>query len=289
MRYIDIGVNLFSRQFEGSEDLIVRRAAEAGTGIIITGSSLESSLQASDYVRRRPGRVNNDDNNTDDTVNVTTAGTSCSCVLSEINIYSTAGVHPHDADSCSESALEKLKDAIKANDRIVAVGECGLDYDRMFSPKEDQLFWFERQIEMAEELGKPLFLHERSASEDFCKIMRRHSGICGRSVVHCFTGTRAEAEAYLDMGCMIGITGWVCDDRRNSDLLEALEIIPVDRLMAETDAPYLKPRGIKGLKGPNVPENIKYVVSRIASVKGADEEELAIRLKENTERFFSLK
>lgn len=257
-KYIDIGLNLFSKQFAGQEDEIVTRAAQQGVGMIITGSSEHSSAQAADYVKKHPG------------------------------IYATAGVHPHDAKSVDKLTIDHLRKLMQSSDQMVAVGECGLDYDRMFSPKDVQLRVFEQQIELAEELNKPLFLHEREAAADFTEILKRHKAICPRAVVHCYTGTRATAEQYLELGCMIGITGWVCDDRRNGDLLEALKVIPVERLMAETDGPYLLPRGIKGLKNPNVPENIVYVVKKIAEVKGVEEEELRLRILDNTKRFFAI-
>lgn len=256
--YIDIGLNLFSKQFAGQEDEIVTRAAQQGVGIIITGSSEHSSAQAASYVKKHPG------------------------------IYATAGVHPHDAKSCDKLTIEHLRKLLQSSAQMVAVGECGLDYDRMFSPKDVQLKVFEQQIELAEELNKPLFLHERDAAEDFAEILKRHKDICSRAVVHCYTGTKATAERYLELGCRIGITGWVCDDRRNGDLLEALKVIPVERLMAETDGPYLLPRGIKGLKNPNLPENIVYVVRKIAEVKGVEEDELKRTLLENTRKFFPL-
>ncbi len=255
-KYVDIGLNLFCEQFAGREEEIVRDGAEQGVGIIITGSSERSSRKAAAYVRTHEG------------------------------IYATAGIHPHDAKSWNDKTLDTLRQLIKSSDNMVAVGECGLDYDRMFSPREKQLFVFEEQIKLAEELDKPLFLHERAAAEDFAAVLSRHREICRRAVVHCYTGDKATALKYLKLGCMIGITGWVCDERRNGELLEALDIIPPERLMAETDAPYLIPRGIKGLKNPNVPRNIIYVVRRLAQIKGLKEEELSSILLDNTRRFF---
>ena len=146
---------------------------------------------------------------------------------------------------------------------------------------------FERHLRMAEEIGKPLFLHERSAHEDFARILSAHPDVCSRAVVHCFTGDAKTAERYLSLGCMIGITGWICDDRRNEDLLSAIKIIPPDRIMAETDGPYLKPR-IKGLKDPNVPQYVSYVVSRIAREKCVSEEALRDMILRNTIKFFDL-
>ena len=254
---IDIGLNLFSKQYAGREDEIVSSTAAAGVGIIITGSSEKSSEQAQLYVREHEG------------------------------IYATVGVHPHDAKSFTKDTASHLHSWICENEKIVAVGECGLDYDRMYSPKDVQLEVFEKQLSLAEELKKPLFLHERSASEDFAKILKRHSSVCERAVVHCYTGDRETAEEYLELGCMIGITGWVCDERRNAELLDALTVIPKERLMAETDGPYLKPR-IRGLKDPNRPEYIVHVVRKIAEVKGLEEETLRLQLLKNTKEFFGI-
>ncbi|MBR1470609.1 MAG: TatD family hydrolase [Lachnospiraceae bacterium] len=257
-RYIDIGLNLFNEQFAGQEDEIAERAAQQGVGFVITGSSERSSAQAAAYVKDRP------------------------------DVYATAGVHPHDAKRSDAKTIARLRALFRDNARMVAVGECGLDYDRMFSPREVQLRVFEEQIGLAEELEKPLFLHERAAAADFMQVLKKHPQVCPRAVVHCYTGDRATAEQYLELGCMIGITGWVCDQRRNADLLDALQVIPAERLMAETDAPYLIPRGIRGLKNPNLPENIVYVVRKLAEVKEMEEERLRVQLLENTKRFFGI-
>ena len=256
-QYLDIGLNLMSSQFAGREEEISAGAALQGVDFIITGSDPESSLRAAEYAAAHPGS------------------------------HFTAGVHPHAASSCKEDTIERLR-ALQARPGAVAVGECGLDYDRMYSPMETQKYWFERQIELAEECKKPLFLHEREAFRDFAEILERHPGAASRAVVHCFTGSRRAALRYLELGCYIGITGWICDKRRNEDLLDAMEVIPPERLMAETDAPYLLPRGIRGLKNPNRPENIRYVVARMAEAVGLPEEEMRRIVLKNAETFFGL-
>ncbi|MBQ8978596.1 MAG: TatD family hydrolase [Oscillospiraceae bacterium] len=255
LRYIDIGTNLFSEQFDGKREEIMERAAEAGTLAVITGSSHRSSLQAAEYVRVHGG-------------------------------YCTAGIHPHAAKEADEAVMSDIRRLID-EPFVAAVGECGLDYDRMFSPADVQREVFGQHLRIAEETDKPLFLHERAAHEDFVRILSAHPVLCRRAVVHCFTGDEKSAVRYLELGCMIGITGWICDDRRNADLLRAIKEIPADRLMAETDAPYLTPR-IKGLRNPNVPLNISYVVSRIAKEKDMDEEELRVKILDNTKRFFGI-
>lgn len=166
----------------------------------------------------------------------------------------------------------------------MAVGECGLDYDRMYSTKENQLYYFKKLIALGEKLKKPLFLHERDAEEDFISCFAGHEDICRRSVVHCYTGNKKTAETLLDMGFSIGITGWICDERRAEALREAVKIIPPDRILLETDAPYLTPRGIPGLKRTNVPQNIVYVARALARYMGVSEEDVIRHAKINTER-----
>ena len=118
--------------------------------------------------------------------------------------------------------------------------------------------------------------------------MKQHPEQCNRSVVHCFTGDLPTLRAYLELGCYIGITGWICDDRRAGALREAVKILPADRVMLETDAPYLTPKNVKGLGNVNVPQNIRYVAAELAKYMKTDTESLIRQARENTERFFSL-
>ena len=186
------------------------------------------------------------------------------------------------------SDIDRIREIIKNNNKIVAVGECGLDYDRMFSKKENQIEALNRHIELAKELEKPMFLHERSASEDFLKIFKEHKAVCSRSVVHCFTGDESTVKAYIELGFSIGITGWICDDRRADELRRAVKHIPLDRVLLETDAPYLTPRNVKGLSRTNVPENIVYVAKELAKYMEVSEKELIAHANTNTERLFCI-
>ena len=256
IQYYDIGLNLFCRQFRDPERIIADAEA-AGVRCILTGSDMKSSEQVHAFVKNHP------------------------CT-------GTCGIHPHGADRAKAEDFARIREIVSGNPDIVAVGECGLDYDRMFSTRENQLRCFDHQIKIAEELGKPLFLHEREASRDFIARMKKHPEQCKRSVVHCFTGDAQTLKAYLDMGFYIGITGWICDERRGGALREAVKLIPADRVMAETDAPYLTPRNIKGLSNVNVPQNIKYVVQMLASCMKTDEAALTEQLCENTKRFFGI-
>ena len=257
IRYYDIGLNLFSKQFGNPEEII--RNAEANQVVgVLTGTSTKANKQVADFVFKHE------------------------------SVYGTAGIHPHNADMAMKEDFELIENIITSNPRIVAVGECGLDYDRMYSTRDNQIRCLEKHINLAEKLDKPLFLHERSASDDFKKRFKNHKDLCEKSVVHCFTGNRYVLDDYLNMGFSIGITGWVCDDKRGKELREAVKLIPFDRILIETDAPYLTPKNVDGLSKVNVPENIIYVARELAKHMGVSEDELIAHAKENTERLFSL-
>ncbi len=255
-KFYDIGLNLFCRQFPDPEK-VIRDAAQCGVTCILTGTNRRENEKIHVFVKEHP-------------------------------VYGTAGIHPHNADSAKQEDFARMEQIASENGKIVAIGECGLDYDRMFSTKENQIRCLEKHIALAEKLNKPLFLHERSAAADFQARFRRHPEICKRSVVHCFTGDRATAECYLSMGFYIGVTGWICDDRRAGKLREAVRAIPPERILLETDAPYLVPRNVPGLSRTNVPENIVHVARELAKYMKISEEELIGAAKENTERLFGI-
>ena len=256
IKYYDIGLNLFCRQFPDPEK-VVEQAAENRVCCILTGTDTKENKKISDFVKIHES-------------------------------YGTAGIHPHNADRAGVEDFQLIERILTGNDRVVAVGECGLDYDRMFSTKENQIRCLEKHIVLAEKLDRPLFLHERSAAGDFIKRFKKHPDICKRSVVHCFTGDRNTLEQYLSMGFSIGITGWICDDRRGKELREAVHLIPMDRILVETDAPYLTPRNVPGLDRTNVPWNIKYVVKELAKYMKVPEDKLAESARKNTERIFGI-
>lgn len=257
---IDIGVNLLHRSFQQDREQVVERALNKGVSpLIITGTSLRNSVEAARYARRYAGRL-----------------------------YTTAGVHPHDAKSCNEDTMAKLKE-LAALPQVVAIGECGLDYNRDFSPRDVQRKWFREQVRLAAELEMPLFLHEREAAEDFKAILKEQP--IPKAVVHCFTGTAAELMAYLEMGLYIGITGWICDERRGKHLKELVKRIPLDRLMIETDAPFLTPRDLKNkpADGRNEPVYLPHILEAVARSIGKPTEEVAKATTETALAFFHLK
>lgn len=245
---IDIGVNLTHKSFREDREAVIARGRAAGVvQMIVTGTRLEESFRAYDLARAHPDVL-----------------------------FSTAGVHPHNARECTPRTLTELRD-LALRPGVVAIGECGLDYDRNFSPPDVQRRWFAGQVALALELDRPLFLHERAAHDDFLAILREHRSERLRGVVHCFTGSAAALEAYLGMGLHIGITGWICDERRGRHLLELVRRIPADRLLVETDAPFLTPRDLNPQppRGRNEPSLLPHVAQRIAAARGITLEALA--------------
>ncbi|TBR09737.1 MAG: hydrolase TatD [Lysobacter sp.] len=241
MELIDIGANLTHDSFDHDRDDVLQRARDAGVAqMVITGASREHSPKALQLAQAHPGFL-----------------------------FSTAGVHPHHAVEYTAECDAQMR-ALLAHDEVVAVGECGLDYFRDFSPRPAQRRAFELQLQIAVETGKPLFLHQRDAHDDFIAIMKNVEGRIGPAVVHCFTGTREEAFAYLDRDWHIGITGWLCDERRGQHLREIVPHIPGDRLMVETDAPYLLPRTLKPLPKDrrNEPAFLAHIVDELARDRG---------------------
>jgi TatD DNase family protein len=261
MEFIDIGINLAHDSFDADRAQVMHRARDAGVvQMIVTGSSVEGTVKSLELVNAHPG-----------------------------TLYCTAGVHPHHAADLTESALPELE-RLARDAGVVAVGECGLDYFRDFSPRELQRRAFHWQLELAAKLRKPVFLHQRDAHDDFIAILREHeSGLTG-GVAHCFTAGEKERDAYLELGLHIGITGWICDERRGLHLREVVKGIPADRLMVETDAPYLLPRDLKPAPKSrrNEPHFLPHVARAVATARGEPLEQLARDVLQTTRRFFGI-
>lgn len=238
---LDIGLNLAHDSFDHDRDAVIRRAAEVGvTRMVITGSSLASTQAAIALVQQYPQQMR--------------------C---------TAGVHPHHATELDAAQLQAFHELARRPE-VVAVGECGLDYFRNFSPREAQLEAFRRQLELAVEVGKPVFLHQRDAHEDFVALLREMRPKLAGGVAHCFTAGIQEAREYLDLDLYIGITGWICDERRGLHLREVVRYIPADRLLIETDGPYLLPRDLNPMPKSrrNEPMYLPHVLATIAAARG---------------------
>ena len=261
MELFDIGANLGHESFDQDLPDVLARAREAGISrIVVTGASRDGSPKALQLAQAHPGFL-----------------------------YATAGVHPHHAVEYTEECDVEMR-ALHQHAEVLAVGECGLDYFRDLAPRPAQRKAFERQLQLAVELGKPLFLHQRDGHEDFMAMMKNFDGLLGRAVVHCFTGSRQELFDYLDADYYIGITGWLCDERRGLHLREIVGNIPANRLMIETDAPYLLPRSVKPMPSHrrNEPMYLKHIVEELAKDRGESVEACAGHSTRAAREFFGL-
>jgi TatD DNase family protein len=258
---IDIGSNLTHNRFTPDRDAVMARALEAGVRRqVVTGADMTSSSQAAALAAAHPEFLS-----------------------------STAGVHPHHALSFDAARREELRELLRLP-QVVAVGECGLDYCRNFSPPDAQRAAFVAQLEIAASARKPVFLHQRDAHDDFAAILQEYRGGLVGGVAHCFTGGRSELEEYLALDLHIGVTGWVSDERRGELLRQAVPHIPADRLMVETDAPYLLPRDLvpRPKSRRNEPSYLLHIARAVAHLRGEALDLVAASTTRNACRFFGL-
>ena len=256
--YIDIGVNLLDESFNKDLDEVLDRSFGSNVNILInTSSSIEEAKRSLDLTERYPSKI-----------------------------YTTAGIHPHNASMADEQLKSNLLEIIK-NKSVVAIGECGLDYFRNFSPKEKQLSVFKTHLEAAKETGLPLFLHQRDAHEDFLSCLNDMLDAPILGVAHCFTGNADQMKTYLDMGLYIGITGWICDERRNDELIQAVKQLPLDRVLIETDSPYLIPRSLKK-SSRNEPMYLPVIAEKLAAEMGIGPSALVAHTVSNSMKLFNL-
>jgi len=255
---IDIGANLTHPAFHGDLPEVLAQASGAGVArIVVTGTSVQESTAALALAKTHEA------------------------------LFCTAGVHPHHARECDQTTIPALR-VLAQQPKVVAIGECGLDFNRNYSPHPDQEKWFRAQVELAVELKKPLFLHSRDAAERFTEVLKSY--VLPNAVAHCFTGEKAELHAYLDLGLYIGITGWICDERRGAHLLQLVREIPADRLMLETDSPYLTPRTMRPQPKArrNEPAFLPHVLKTVAQAVGKPAEQVAEETTRNARTFFGL-
>lgn len=261
MDLIDIGCNLTHDSFDRDREQVINAAHQAGvTQMVVTGASAAGSVAAVELSKTHPQKL-----------------------------FATAGVHPHhasDYDDETDVLIRKLAD----DSDIVAVGETGLDYFRDFSPRDQQRTSFERHMQIAIDTGLPLFLHQRDAHDDFFALLGDFRDQLSDVVVHCFTGNQSELHEYLDLDCHIGITGWICDERRGTHMKEFMQDIPANRLMIETDAPYLKPRNLRPkLKSHrNEPRLLPWILGTLAACRNEHPQNLAETTTQTARKFFRL-
>ena len=258
---IDIGVNLTNKALLRDLDGVMARAADAGVGrMVVTGTSLEESRKAIELCAAWPERL-----------------------------VSTCGIHPHHASEWDAHSAEQIR-AMAANPCVRAIGETGLDFNRNYSPPVDQEQAFVHQIELAIELDLPLFCHQRDAHTRFIELLSEYRPRIRRLVVRCFTDNRAALLDYLELDCYIGITGWICDERRGLELQQLVPLIPAERLLLETDAPYLLPRNLspKPASRTNEPAHLAHILGEVAHHRGESADTLAAQVYRNSLEFFAL-
>jgi len=202
--------------------------------------------------------------------------------------FISAGIHPHHATEILEINYDALFNKLKSINPN-AIGETGLDYFRNISPPDIQKKSFGMHIEIAKELNLPLYLHQRDAHSDFIRIIKENISNFPKFVVHCFTGTQAELDEYLELGAYIGLTGWICDAKRNIDLRKSIKNIPIEKMMIETDSPYLIPKNLmlKPKKNINEPKYLPHIANEICELTGYELEELKLATSNNAIKFFS--
>lgn len=264
MQLIDIGVNLTNPSFADKHQAVLDRAYAAGVcQLVLTGTSVEGSEQALELCQK----------------------------LDETGqrLFSTAGIHPHSASDWNADSAQRLRGLLKESS-VRAVGECGLDFNRDFSPRPQQEKVLEEHLAMAVELQMPVFLHERDASQRLLEILRDFRDRLPAAVVHCFTGEKRALFSYLDLDLHIGITGWICDERRGTHLHPLVREIPAARLMLESDAPYLLPRSLrpKPKNGRNEPAYLTEVLREVALHRGESLEDVAAHSTACARAFYGL-
>jgi len=258
--FIDIGINLTNKQFYNEHEEIINRALDNEVEqMILTGTSVRGSKESAEIAE-----------NYHDV------------------LFSTAGIHPHDAKSFNNESINELRKLLK-QEHVISVGECGLDFDRDFSPRPIQEKCYRAQLELSIEVNKPLFLHERSAFKRFNEITDEYLSKLPKAVVHCFTGTLDEAKAYLDKGFYLGFTGAISDQTRFKHLEDVIKYVPIDRMMIETDAPFMLPKNMPRIQSRrNEPKFLPFVAQTIAHLKKISISEVADETTEVTRNFFRI-
>ena len=258
MQWFDSGANLTNGKLFRDIDSVLSRARAAGVEkILVIGTNLTESINAIALCERYPDQL-----------------------------LATVGIHPHDAAQAPDNFAEQLRH-LAQHPSVVAIGECGLDFNRNYSPPATQRKVFEAQLQLAAELKLPVYLHERDAHTEQCELLTRYQTDIPRMLTHCFTGGKKELAPYLELGCYIGITGWLCDERRGVELQQAVLDIPPDKLLLETDAPFLAPRHVRPRPKQNEPCYLPAIGEFLAQLRQQEVSQIAAQTWQNSRRFFA--
>ena len=256
LQWFDAGVNLTNARLQQRLPEVLQRAQDAGVDhMLVIACNLDEAKQACELANSHPQL----------------------CV--------TAGVHPHDAKDAPANLQQQLRE-LAQHPAVVAIGECGLDFNRNYSPRDVQLEVFQQQLEVAAELQLPVYLHERDAFTEQHALLQKFAKKIPRKLAHCFTSGCSELKEYLKLGCYIGITGWVCDERRGGALREAVPLIPRERLVLETDAPFLLPRTLKPRPSMNEPCWLPEIARVVAELRDESLADVATYTRNNSYLFF---
>lgn len=252
----DSHCHLEDERFQDDRDQVMQRMAESGVArCILAGSDLDSSRRIVELTQKHP------------------------------NVYGVVGYHPHEAKYWTEDCIDQLT-LWQKEERIVGIGEIGLDYYYDLSPRETQQQVFETQLLLARRLGVPAVFHIRDAHGDVLDILRAHRGELPSGVVHCYSGSVESAREYLDMGFYISFAGPVTFKNANR-LLDVARYVPQDRFLIETDSPYLAPVPMRGRR--NEPAYVQYVAQVMAQLRGVSPEDIARTSSQNTCRLYGIK
>ncbi len=256
MNLIDTHCHLTFEPLADDVPGVIERSRQAGvTGWVTVGTSLADSRQAVDLAGQHAG------------------------------MYAAVGIHPHDAKDADEAALAELKQTAQGP-KVVAIGETGLDFHYNFSKQPDQKRVFAAHLDMATELALPVIIHCRNAFDETIDILERHGDGLKNVVFHCYSGTAEQAQLLLAKGYYISFTG-VVTFKNAAQTREAAQVVPLDRLMVETDCPYMSPEPVRGQK-PNEPALMIHTARFLAELKGVDPDELARASTQTAVTFFGL-
>lgn len=252
---IDSHVHLDDRRFNADRDMLIKSLQDNGVELVINiGADLKTSISSLELAKKYD------------------------------NIYAAVGVHPHSAKEVTEETLDKLKEMAK-EDKVVAIGEIGLDFYYDNSPRDIQRKWFKEQLELAKEVNLPVVIHSRDATQETFDTIKESQDGNLRGVLHCFSGSPEMAEEYIKLGFYISLGGPVTF--KNARVVrEVAKAIPLDKLLIETDCPYLTPEPYRGKR--NEPMFVKYVAEKIAEVKGISFEEVVRATNRNTKELFGI-
>lgn len=254
---IDTHAHLDDRRFNKDRDKVIERAKKAGvSNIIHVGFDERSSKEAVKMANKYE------------------------------EIYAVVGVHPHDSKKASDSTMEEIYNLAKNEDKVLAVGEMGLDYFKNYSPRQTQQKVFRTQISLAKQLDLPIVIHDRDAHQDILKIMKEEGARMVGGVLHCYSGSWEIAKECINMGFFISFAGPVTysNARRLRDVVKQ---VPIEKLLIETDCPYLTPEPYRGDR--NEPAYVKHVAERISEIKGMDFDIIAEKTTENAKEVFRIK